>query len=218
VPAATGSNGASRSWPRTPERAFRFELKQNDKKRDPVDKTRVASAGTMGFMFIDTLEGIDMKRGIKRLVIGLASATFLFGGMAACSHHRAGGGEWTEAKAVQMRTRIVERISDKLDLDAAQKLKLDALADEIAAARKAVRGGDAAADPRAEMRALIAGERFDRAGAQRLFERKTAAVQAEGPKVMAALADFYDSLNADQQRKVRERLDKGHGRWGRFGT
>ncbi|MFT4103136.1 MAG: Spy/CpxP family protein refolding chaperone [Burkholderiaceae bacterium] len=158
-----------------------------------------------------------MKRfSIKRLLVGLAGAALLAGGLAACSHYR-GGGEWNETRAVEMRARIVGRISDKLDLDAGQKQKLDALADEIAAARKAVRGGDAAADPRAEFRALIAGERFDRAGAQQLFERKTAAVQAEGPKVMTALADFYDSLNADQQRKVRERLEKGHGRWGPFG-
>ncbi|MFT3800530.1 MAG: Spy/CpxP family protein refolding chaperone [Burkholderiaceae bacterium] len=157
-----------------------------------------------------------MKRfSIKRLLVGLAGAALLAGGLAACSHYR-GGGEWSETRAVEMRTRIVGRISDKLDLDAGQKQKLDVLADRIAASRKVVRGGDAA-DPRAEFRALIAGERFDRAGAQQLFERKTAAVQAEGPKVMTALADFYDSLNADQQRKVRERLEKGHGHWGRFG-
>ena len=153
-----------------------------------------------------------MKRGIKRVLIALTGATFLFGSLAACSHGR-GGGEWTESRAVEMRTKIVDRISSKLDLDAAQKKKLDALAEQITVARRAVRGEGA--DPRADVRALIAGERFDRSGAQALFDRKTAAVQADAPKVMAAFGDFYDSLNPMQQQKVRERLEGRHGRWGR---
>jgi len=82
------------------------------------------------------------------------------------------------------------------------------------ASRKAFRGEGA--DPRADFKALVAGEKFDRAKAQSLLDQKTAAVQGNAPKVLTALADFYDSLNPEQQRQVREKLDKrGHGRWGR---
>ena len=112
-----------------------------------------------------------------------------------------------------MRTKIVERISGKLELDAAQRSKLDVLADEISAQRKALRGDSA--DPRADFKALIAGDKFDRAKAQALLDQKTVAVQGQAPKVLSALADFYDSLTPVQQQQVRERLDKRHGRWGR---
>lgn len=45
-----------------------------------------------------------------------------------------------------------------------------------------------------------------------LLEQKTAAVQQQAPKVLAAVADFYDSLTPAQQQQVRERLDKRHRR------
>ena len=47
-----------------------------------------------------------------------------------------------------------------------------------------------------------------------LLEQKTAAVQQQGPKVLTALADFYDSLTPSQQQQVRERLAQRHGGWG----
>ena len=66
--------------------------------------------------------------------------------------------------------------------------------------------------PRDALKPLIAGEKFDRAQAQALLQAKTAAVQGQGPKVVEALADFYDSLKPAQQAQVRAMLDKrGHG-------
>lgn len=152
-----------------------------------------------------------MKTGIKRILIGLTSATVLLGGLAACGTR--GPGHWSEERAGEMRAKMVERISDKLELNAEQKRKLDVLADEITAQRKAFRGDGA--DPRADFKALVAGDKFDRAKAQALLDQKTTAVQSQAPKVLTALADFYDSLTPAQQQQVRERLDKRHGRWGR---
>lgn len=152
-----------------------------------------------------------MKTGIKRILIGLTSATVLLGSLAACGTH--GPGHWSEERAGEMRAKMVERISDKLELNAEQKRKFDVLADEIIAQRKAFRGEGA--DPRADFKALIAGDKFDRANAQALVDKKTAAVQSQAPKVLTAMADFYDSLTPAQQQQVRERLDKRHGRWGR---
>ena len=37
------------------------------------------------------------------------------------------------------------------------------------------------------------------------------AVQVNSPEVITALADFYDSLNADQQQKVREVMQRRKG-------
>jgi Spy/CpxP family protein refolding chaperone len=116
-------------------------------------------------------------------------------------------------RITEMRGKVIERVSDKLDLTEAQKLKLGALADEMIAQRQAMRADSA--DPRTEMKALVAGEKFDRSLAQTLLTQKTQVVQAGGPKVIAAMADFYDSLNPAQQAQVRERLDKRRGWWSR---
>ena len=61
------------------------------------------------------------------------------------------------------------------------------------------------------MQAIVAGAKFDRARAQTLLDEKTRAVQANSPEVISALADFYDSLNPDQQQKVREMMQRRKG-------
>jgi protein CpxP len=155
-----------------------------------------------------------MKPWIKKTLIGFAGATILLGGLSACGHR--GGherGPMSPERVTEMRSKVIERVSDKLELNEAQKLKLGALADEMIAQRQALRGDSA--DPRTEMKALVAGEKFDRTRAQTLLTQKTEVVQAGGPKVIAAMADFYDSLNPAQQAEVRERLDKRGGWWGR---
>lgn len=152
------------------------------------------------------------KPWIKRAVFGALGGLFVLGSLAACAHHR---GPMTEERLVEMRGKVVERISGKLDLNEAQKAKLGLLADELLAQRKALRGGT---EPRAEVQAVIAGAQFDRAKAQALLDGKTQAVQAGGPKVIAAMADFYDSLNTDQQTKLRAFMEQhrhGGGWWGR---
>lgn len=156
-----------------------------------------------------------MKTWIKKSLIGLTGATVLLGGLTACGargeHHRGG---WSDERVSEVRGKVVGKIGSKLDLNEAQKQKLDALADEIIAQRKALKGSNP--DPRAEFNALISANTFDRAGAQALLDQKTQAIQGSAPKVIAALADFYDSLNPEQQKQVRERLERrGHGWWAR---
>ena len=69
-------------------------------------------------------------------------------------------------------------------------------------------------DPRAEMASLVAGPTFDRAKAKSLVEAKTGAITSKSPEVIAAMADFYDSLKPEQQAKVREFMAKrGHRGW-----
>jgi Spy/CpxP family protein refolding chaperone len=159
-----------------------------------------------------------MKTWIKRTLIATASAVVLAGGLAACgSHHGHGRGAWSDAQVFEMRGKAVERISGRLDLSAPQKVKLEALADALIAQRQALRGTPGSA-PRDELKALIAGTTFDRGQAQAWLQAKTAAVQGQGPKVVDAMADFYDSLTPGQQAQVRELLDKrGHRGWNRDG-
>lgn len=152
-----------------------------------------------------------MKTWIKRTLIGALGVTLLAGGLTACSGHGRRGGEWSAERITEMRGKVVGKITDKLALDSTQKQKLELLADQLLAARTAMRGTQT--DPRTELQALIGGAQFDRSRAQALLDQKTQAVQGSGPKLIAAFADFYDSLNPQQQQQVRERLQHRRSSW-----
>lgn len=151
-----------------------------------------------------------MKPWIKKTLVGLFGASIMVGGLTACSSgHPYRHGPMTPEKMAEVRGKLVERVSGRLDLDAAQKQKLNALADVLEAQRSAFIGKTA--DPRAEAQAIVAGDKFDRARAQALLAEKTQALQAHSPEVITALADFYDSLNPAQQQKVRELMQRRKG-------
>lgn len=151
-----------------------------------------------------------MKRFIKKTLLGLFGGALIVGSLGACSHRGPGG--WSESSP-ESRTRMVEKIGSRLDLDAAQKQKLSVLADKLQAQRTALRG---ATDSRAAMQGLFAGSKLDQAGAKKLIDEKTAAIQTGSPEVIAAAADFFDNLRPEQQQKVREFMERGR-RWGRHG-
>ena len=162
-----------------------------------------------------------MKTWIKRTLIGVFSASLLIGGLSACAGHRMHGGmsSMSDEDYGKMRGRIVERAGKELQLDEAQKQRLVVLADTLRAQRKALigDGSNPGSNPRAEMQALVAGPTFDRAGAQSLVEAKTGALRAKSPQVIAAAADFYDSLKPEQQQKVRDFMNRRGRGWGRQG-
>jgi protein CpxP len=154
-----------------------------------------------------------MKPWIRKTLVGLFGASIAVGGLTACSsgpHHR---GALTAEKVAEMRGKLVHRVSSKLDLNAAQQLKLNALADRLEAQRAAFLGQTS--NPRDEMQAIVAGDKFDRERAHTLLDEKARSLQAHGPEVVSALADFYDSLNPVQQQKVRDLMQRRKGWMGR---
>jgi Spy/CpxP family protein refolding chaperone len=156
-----------------------------------------------------------MRPWIKRTLFGLFGATVALGGLTACGHRYAHErfATMTSEEQAQFRQRVVERVASRLELNAEQKTKLETLATRLHEQRVALRG---AADPRADVRSLVAGEKFDRARAQALLSDKLAAVNTKSPELIAAFGDFYDSLTPAQQGKVREFLERRrHGWWHR---
>ena len=150
-----------------------------------------------------------MKTWIKRSLIGLAGAGIVLGSLTACGHRAYHG--WrdaTPAQAAEWRGKMVDRVAGKLDLNAEQKTKLGTLAEKMHAQRQALRGSG---DARAELQSLVAGDKFDRAKAQALVQQKTEAVRSGSPDVIAAMGDFYDSLNSAQQQQVREFMQRRRG-------
>ena len=156
-----------------------------------------------------------MKPWIKRALSGVLGVSLLVGGLTACSGARYHHGPMDTEKLAEVRGKVVGRISSKLDLNEVQKQKLNALADKLEAQRTALMGQGP--EPRGQMQALVAGEKFDRARAQTLMDEKTRAVQAHGPEVINALADFYDSLRPEQQQTVRDWMQRRRGWMSRHG-
>lgn len=152
-----------------------------------------------------------MRPWLKRTLFGLFGATIIFGGLTACGHRHEGRWQMSAEDSAKFRGKMIERVSSKLDLNEDQKQRLGVLADKLKEQRTALTG--TTTDPRAEMQALVAGDKFDRARAQTIVGEKTAALSSKSPEVIAAAADFYDSLNTTQQQKVREFMQRGHGWW-----
>lgn len=155
-----------------------------------------------------------MRPWIKRSLFGIFGATLLVGGLSACGHHHGQRG-WNASaeEQAQYREKMVSRVSGKLELNAEQKAKLDALAGKLQEQRAALKGQTT--DPRAEIRALVAGDKFDRSRAQTLVTEKTGAIAGKSPEVIAAAGDFFDSLTPAQQAKVRDFMQQRGGWWKR---
>ncbi|MGV3728957.1 Spy/CpxP family protein refolding chaperone [Hydrogenophaga sp.] len=154
-----------------------------------------------------------MKPWIKRSLMAFTGVTLAVGGLAACGTRHHERGPMSPEKIAEVRGKVVERITSKLDLNAEQQQKLNVLADKVQAQRTALIGQTP--NPRAEFSALVAGDKFDRARALNLLDEKTRVVQVSSPDVINAMADFYDSLNPTQQAEVRERMGQRKGWFGR---
>jgi len=158
-----------------------------------------------------------MKTWIKRSLAGLLGVGIVVGGLAACGHRDEGHGRHGMSMSSEDETRLqgkfVEKISKELELTAPQKQHLVTIAERLREQRKALIGSTT--DPRAELQALVASARFDRARALAIVEEKTQAMRGKSPEVIAAMADFFDSLSPAQQQELREHLQNRHRWFGR---
>ena len=149
-----------------------------------------------------------MKLWIKRTLATALGATLVIGSLSACSGGRHGG-KMTETDMSEKQTKMVEYAGKKLDLNDAQKQRLSVLGDKLREQRTALMGKTT--DPRTELQSLVAGTTLDKAKAQALVEEKTGALRSKSPEVIAAAADFYDSLNPAQQQQVRDLMQRRRG-------
>jgi periplasmic protein CpxP/Spy len=155
-----------------------------------------------------------MKTWIKRSLVGIFGAGIVLGGLSACGdRHERHGMAMDSAYATKMQEKIVERVSKELALTDTQKQQLVRVGDRIREQQLALVGSTK--DPRAALEGLVSGPQFDRARALAMVEEKTQAIRGKSPEVIAAAADFYDSLDPAQQQKLRERLQKRHRWFGR---
>src|SRR5471032_1975224 len=144
---------------------------------------------------------------LKRTLMGVAASAALIG-VAAYAQGAFHGGPPSAADMAEHQAHMLARSGKHLNLDATQQAKLQTLANTLHAQHQAMMGGTA--NPHARMQALIAGNTFDRAGAQQLVNEKVSQVQANSPALIAAAGDFFDSLSAAQQQQVRDFAAKPH--------
>lgn len=145
-----------------------------------------------------------MKHWIKRTLTTALAATLAVGSLTACSSTRHAG--MSDADMATKQTKMVDIAGKKLDLNDAQKQRLNVLADKLREQRTALMGKTT--DPRADLQSLVAGATLDKPKAQAMVDEKTSALRSKSPEVIAAAADFYDSLNPAQQQQVRDLMQR----------
>ena len=149
-----------------------------------------------------------MKTWFKRTLAAMG-AVLVVGGFSACAGGGRHIGPMSEADSAARQAKMVDYAGKKLDLNDAQKQRLSVLGDKLREQRASLMG--ASKDPRADIQALVAGDKMDRSKAQALIEEKTSAIKTKSPELIAAAADFYDSLNPAQQQQVRDLMNRKRG-------
>jgi Spy/CpxP family protein refolding chaperone len=99
---------------------------------------------------------------------------------------------------------MIERMTDNLELNEAQVANLNNVKDTIMEARKKLR--ENRKDKGDQILSLLEQPTLDQDKAMAMLTEKGDAMKAEAPKVIAAIAGFYDSLTPEQQQTLRETI------------
>ena len=139
-----------------------------------------------------------MKLG-KRAIIVITSGVLLIGGVAACKHkmHSASAeerGEW-----------VVEKVSDDLELNDNQRVKLVAVKDEFLDMRKTIRSDRT--QTRAEVLDMLKQPTLDREKMNAIVSQKIATINARSPAIVDAIGNFFDSLDDSQRAELSEFIE-----------
>lgn len=110
---------------------------------------------------------------------------------------------------------VTKRITGALDLNTAQQAELDKLKSSVFDGMQTMRTEKPQAS---EIQALLNNE-FDQTKAMQLLEQRGNTIKENAPILVAAFADFYNQLDAEQQAKISEMVehrmgqhDRGHGK------
>ncbi|NVK32746.1 MAG: periplasmic heavy metal sensor [Gammaproteobacteria bacterium] len=142
----------------------------------------------------------------KRILVASAAVVALggtVGAVKAYSWHSMEKGERVE----HMRGKAKERMTKHLDLTEAQQTEFEQLT-QVFATQFQLNTGGMQAWPE-QIKSVVGGPTFDRAAANQFLSERLSAIATAQPEIINAAADFYDSLNPEQQAQIRERLEKG---------
>ena len=109
--------------------------------------------------------------------------------------------------------RMVNRITERLDLNEQQISTLQSLQAEIRETRELMRG-DSSADIQ-NLKDIVTAETFDQGAALEMITARTTALQAQGPVLVSATAMFLDGLSSEQKQILNEQMERFGDRRGR---
>ena len=144
----------------------------------------------------NTTSGTRTKRTSSLIVAGLATGGIVLASTSALAWRD--GGNRAE--------RMIERVSERLELDDNQLAALESLAIEMRETRELVRGDGG--ELRQSVRDLVTADTLDQGAALALIERRTSAVQTQAPALVAAAAVFLDGLSPEQKGDIEAFLDR----------
>ena len=142
-----------------------------------------------------------MSKTLIIVLIIIALVALIGGGLAWAKHRgycRQGGMEW-----------IQDRISNRLDLNETQQQKLSALGDTLSGLRK--QWVETRKQRQGELIELLDTPSLNRERAVSLLETWHRSWTERSPELVAAFADFSDSLNKEQREQLREFIEKRRG-------
>ena len=143
---------------------------------------------------------------ITVLTLGVAGGVFAFG-----AHHH-----YSNMSIEDKADLINYRVSRKLDLTDIQQANLEALTAHFAGLIEQARENQ---QSRQEfMNQMLTDQPMDQAAMLQRINEKTALVNEKAPEVVALLAGFVDSLDAEQKAEIKQMIEhrRGH-RFGRHG-
>ena len=146
-----------------------------------------------------------MKRSSK-ITIAVVMAVGIVGTSAAIAGKRHFNNHENKAKFA------VSMISDRLDLDPTQEQALVALKDQVLVAKDSMQGQFE--NTRDDVKSMITAETMDSAQALEMITAKTAAINEVAPELVLALANFMNSLDAEQKQEILDAMESHHGRRG----
>lgn len=142
-----------------------------------------------------------MTRISKYSIIGLIGVALL-GGAVACSHHY----KDPEHRAEYFQSKITK----ELDLNEVQQAKLQSMVEVMMQVRQEMKAEFE--NSHQSIDALLQQPQLDRDGMLAMVNRHTTMMNQNAPRVVNAMADFYDSLNDEQRAELREHISKHRGK------
>lgn len=124
------------------------------------------------------------------------STVILLGSLGACSY-------WHMTPEEKARW-FTDEVSEELELDDNQKIKLEHLVNSFMKSREAFYKDRQ--ESRAAVLEMVQDETFDQQRALSMIREKTRLIGQQAPSVIGAYAEFHNSLSNKQRSRIHERL------------
>ncbi len=148
-----------------------------------------------------------MKRHNK-IIIGAFTAIIIATTIVACGIHK------KHSDPEKHLSYMLEKITDELTLNDAQSIKLEALKNTLLDTYQEVKQNRASVHQ--EIEALISQPTLNQTQLLELVTQKTTRINDKAPVVISAIANFYDSLDSQQQATILEKYKEHQERGSRF--